>query len=176
MKNPALRVIEALTGNRLARVVIERLPGPVAETLRTLGDELRERDASEAEEVRHGDIDGSVRAAAFALGDVREGAVVRAVNVVKGSVHGGSLQAVNLVLGSVHGGELRAVNLIVGDVHGGTLRDVHIVVGNVHGGRIEGCYAVIGDVHGGSGRIARVIGEVTAADVEVGKRIDASAR
>ena len=176
MTNPALRVIETLTSTRLARAVIERLPGPVGETLRTLGDELRDRDASDAEEVRHGDIDGSVRASAFALGDVRDGAVVRAVNVVKGTVHGGSLRAVNLVLGDVLGGELRAVNVIVGDVHGGTLRDVHLIVGDVHGGQIESCYAVIGNVRGGRGCVSRVIGEVTTDEVDVERRVDPAGR
>jgi hypothetical protein len=157
MSNPALRVVQALTGSRIGGLLLNRLPPSVAETLRDFG----EADADETP--------------AFALGPVREGTTVRATNIVRGSVEGGSVRAVNLVLGDVRSGELKAVNVVVGSVYGGELRDVHIVVGDVHGGHFERCYAVIGDIHGGSGRVSRLLGSVHGGQIEVGERVEPEA-
>jgi hypothetical protein len=174
MTSSAFRVLETLTRSRFAGLVLSRLPAPVAETLRSLGEDLDEGGTGtpESEEVRRGNIDRGVRGSAFAIGDVLDGASVRGVNVVKGTIRGGSLRAVNLVLGDVLAGELRAVNVIVGDVRGGTLRDVHLIVGDVYDGELERCYAVIGDVRGGRGRVSRVLGEVSSTEVECAKQID----
>jgi hypothetical protein len=170
----AIGVLQVLTRSRLARLLIARLPSSVAEVLREIGDAVGD-DAESVQEVHSGAVGAgqSAGASSFLLGDVEEGAKVAAVNVVRGTLRGGTLRAVNLLLGDVHGGELHAVNVIVGDVHGGELRNVHLIVGNVYGGHFESCYAVIGDVCGGSGRIARVLGSVAGDGIEVGRTISA---
>lgn len=174
MTSAAHRVLEVLTESRLAGLLLSRLPGPVAETLRGLGEDLGERGKKSAE-VRRGAVDDAVRAASFVLGDVLDGASVRAVNVVKGTIQGGTLRAVNLVIGDVTGGELRAVNVVIGNVRGGKLSDVHLIVGNVSGGELTRCYAVIGDVTGGRGRVSRVLGRHDAPELSCEKRIDPEA-
>jgi hypothetical protein len=169
MPNPALRVVSAITSSRVGSLLLKALPDRVASVLADLGE-----GGAESGEVRRGTLEAgqSARGASFLLGAVREGATVRAVNVVRGTVEGGSLRAVNLIVGDVLGGELEAVNVIVGTVRGGELSDVHIVLGDVHGGNFARCYAVIGDVFGGSGRVARVIGTVHSGELEVGERIE----
>lgn len=169
MPNPALRVVRAITSSRVGSLLLKALPDRVASVLADLG----EGDA-DSSELRRGVLEAgqSARGISFLLGGVREGAVVRAVNVVRGTVEGGSLRAVNLIVGDVLGGRLEAVNVIVGNVRGGELSDVHIVFGDVHGGDFARCYAVIGDVFGGSGRVARVIGTVHSGELEVGERFE----
>lgn len=151
--------------------LLERLPEGARDVLREIRDAAS--DPSEPD-VHRGEVAAgtSVRGIAFSIGAVREGASVRAVDVLKGHVDGGSVRAVNVILGDVLHGDVRVVNVIVGDVHGGVLRDVHLIVGDVTGGRLERCYAVIGDVLGGEGRVTRVIGRVRHAGVEVEERVE----
>lgn len=152
--------------------LLERLPESARDVLREIRDAAS--DPSEASDVRVGEVGTgtSVRAVAFAVGAVREGASVRAVDVLKGDVDGGSVRAVNVIVGDVLRGDVGTVNVIFGDVHGGVLRDVHLIVGDVTGGRLERVYAVIGDVVGGEGRVTRVIGRVRHGGVEVGDRVE----
>lgn len=153
--------------------LLERLPEGAREVLREIRDAADEPTEGDAD-VRRGEVKAgtSVRAVAFSIGPVREGASVRAVDVLKGDVDGGSVRAVNVLLGDVVHGDVRAVNVIIGDVHGGTLRDVHLIVGDVHGGHLERCFAIVGDVLGGEGSVTRVIGRAQHEGITVGERID----
>lgn len=151
-----------------------RLPEGARDVLRDIRDAAEDDPSLAHTDVRRGEVRAGARVGAVALsiGRVREGATVRAVDVLKGDVDGGSVRAVNVLLGDVLHGEVRAVNVVVGDVHGGVLRDVHLIVGDVHGGRLERCWIVIGDVLGGEGSVTRVVGRAPHDGVTIEERVE----
>ena len=110
----------------------------------------------------------TVQGVAVFLGQVRQGAALRGVNLMKGTIVGGTVRGCNVGLGEVAGGDVRGVNVLIGDVRGGTVRGINMLAGDVHGGSIEGANVVVGDLHAGKVTKANlVVGDIHGGKLDV---------
>lgn len=116
---------------------------------------------------------GTAQGVAVFLGQVRQGAKLRGVNVMKGTITGGRLRGCNLCVGEVVHGDIRGVNVFIGDVRGGMLRGINVLVGDVHGGTVD-VNILLGNVLGGEVSANIHIGEVVGGSVKADHHSDES--
>jgi len=105
------------------------------------------------------------------LGEVREGAALRGVNLMKGTVTAGTLRGINVLVGVVRGGSIEGVNVVLGDVHAGKVTKTNLVVGDIHGGKLD-VNVLLGDVFGGEVSAKIHIGDVAGGSVKADHHTD----
>jgi len=143
--SPIHQFVSKLTESKLFGAVVESLPTEVRDALEDLAANdkptlIRSEPLAEGE---------TLRGVAVFLGEVRRGAALRGVNLMKGTVTGGTVRGCNVGVVDLADGDVRGVNLLIGDVGGGALRGINVLTGDVHGGSIEGANVLVGNLRGG---------------------------
>ena len=147
MTSPIHQFVSKLTESKLFGRVVGSLPTEVRDALEDLAANdkptlIRSEPLAEGE---------PLRGVAVFLGEVRRGAALRGVNLMKGTITGGT----------VRGCDVGVVDLADGDVRGGRL-DVNVLLGNVYDGEVSAKIHV-GEVMGGSMESDRSLLEGSAA-------------
>ncbi|MBT8469201.1 MAG: hypothetical protein KJN97_10670 [Deltaproteobacteria bacterium] len=107
------------------------------------------------------------------LGQVRQGAALRGVNLLRGTITGGTLRGCNVCASEVVDGDVRGVNVLLGDVRGGTVRGINVLIGDVHGGTLD-VNILLGNVLGGEVSAKIHVGEVVGGSVKADSTVSSA--
>lgn len=164
MTSPIHQFASKLTESKLFGRVVESLPTEVRDALEDLAANdkptlIRSESLAEGE---------TLRGVAVFLGEVRRAAALRGVNLMKGTITGGTVRGCNVGVVDLVDGDVRGVNLLIGNVRGGALRGINVLTGDVHGGSIEGANVLVGDLRGGVVKKTNLfIGDVRGGRLDV---------
>lgn len=161
MTSPIHQFVARLTKSNVFGRVVEHLPEEVRDALQYFATDEK------PSLIRRGPLceGDTAQGVAVFFGQVQQGAALRGVNLMKGTVMGGTVRGINVSYGEVVDGDVRGVNVLIGDVRGGTVRGINLLAGDVRGGSIEGVNVVIGDVHGGKLDVNVLLGNVLGGEV-----------
>ena len=163
MTSPIHQFVTGLTKSNIYGRAVEYLPKEVRDALQYFATE-EEPSLIERGPLCEGD---TAQGVAVFLGQVRQGAALRGVNLFQGTIVGGTVRGCNVGSGEVVDGDVRGVNVFIGDVRGGTVRGINVLAGDIHGGTVD-VNILLGNVLGGEVSAKIHIGEVLGGSVKAG--------
>jgi len=145
MTSPIHQFVARLIKSNVFGRAVEYLPDEVRDALQYFATDEK------PSLIRRGPLSegDTAQGVAVFLGQVRQGAALRGVNLMKGTIMGGTVRGCNVGSGEVVDGDVRGVNVFIGDVRGGRVRGINVLAGDVRGGKVTKANLVVGDIHGG---------------------------
>lgn len=160
MTSPIHQFVSKLTESKLFGRVVESLPTEVRDALEDLAANdkptlIRSEPLAEGE---------TLRGVAVFLGELQRGAALRGVNLMKGTVTGGTVRGCNVGVVDLADGDVRGVNVLVGNLRGGVVTKTNLFIGDVRGGRLD-VDVLLGNVYDGEVSAKIHVGEVRGGSV-----------